>query len=240
MISIVIPIFNTAAYLEDCLDSLIAQTYADWEAILVDDASTDASAGIAESYCRKDARFRLIRQERNKGQSAARNRGMQLVKGEYLAFLDSDDTFEPDYLQTLVSHIGYADLLQTGYKRVTPCGAIVEEKCPTWRSRYTLTSPCMRLYRTQWIQDHKLTFPEGMIYEDVLFSARLWKEHPEIRVFHYTGYRYLVNPGSTTARQHDTRRIFRELHDLHIRYFQYNALRIRLRMHFLKEKIFRK
>jgi len=240
MISIVIPIYNTEQYLPHCLDSLLAQTFADWEAILVDDASTDGSLSIAQEYCRKDPRFRLLRQERNKGQSAARNRAMEVVKGEHLAFLDSDDTLLPDWLEMLYTHIGYADMIQTGYKRVTPDGTVLEEKCPSWRTRYTLTSPCMRLYRTQWIQDHRLSFPEGMIYEDVLFSARLWKERPEMRVFQYTGYLYLVNPASTTSRRHDTRRIFRELHDLHIRFFQYNALRIRLRLHFLKENIFRK
>lgn len=240
MISIVIPIYNTEAYLKRCLDSLLAQTVSDWEAILVDDGSTDRSAEIASEYCRADKRFRLIRQERNKGQSAARNRGMKEVSGEYLTFLDSDDSFLPDCLQTLLSHIGYADMLQTGYRRVTLEGKVIEEKCPSWRSRYTLTSPCMRLYRTQWLRDHRLTFPEGMIYEDVLFSARLWKEHPQMRVYRYTGYLYLVNPESTTSRKHDTRRIFKELHDLHIHYFQYNALRLRLRLHFIKQQIFRK
>lgn len=240
MVSIVIPIYNTAAFLGHCLDSLIAQTFVDWEAVLVDDASTDNSAEIAAEYCKKDSRFRLIRQECNKGQSAARNLGMTEINGEYLAFVDSDDRLQPDYLKTLISQIGDADLLQTGYKRVAADGKVVEEKCPSWQSRYTLTSPCMRLYRTQWLQNHRLTFTEGMIYEDVLFSAKVWKEQPKMRVYRYTGYRYLINPHSTTSRRHDTRRIFRELRELHIHYLQFNALRIRLHAHFIKQQIFRK
>lgn len=240
MVSIVIPIYNTAAFLRQCLDSLIAQTHADWEAILVDDASTDNSAEIAAEYCSMDSRFRLIRQAHNKGQSAARNLGMTEITGEYLAFVDSDDRLQPDYLETLISQIGDADLLQTGYKRVTADGKVLEEKCPTWRTRYTHTTPWARLYRTQWIQNHHLTFKEGMIYEDVLFSAKVWKEQPKMRVYRYTGYLYSVNPQSTTSQKHDTRRIFRELREQNIHLLQFNALRVRLRAYFIKGQIFRK
>lgn len=236
MVSIVIPIYNSAPYLSSCLESLLKQTISDWEAILVDDASTDESAQIAASYCQKDKRFHMLRQPHNKGQSAARNLGMQQVKGEHLLFLDSDDSLAPDYIEEMLRHIEDADLLQTGYRRVRLDGTITEEKCPTWHRRYVLTSPCMRLYRTAWLREKGILFEEGMIYEDVLFSARIWKEKPNIRVHHYTGYCYLINPHSTTSKQHDTTRIFHELKMLGIRPLQFNALRIRLRAHFIKEK----
>lgn len=237
MISIVIPIYNSANYLNRCLDSLQGQTYSDWEAVLVDDASTDDSLLIAQQYCQSDSRFTLIQQETNSGQSAARNKGMDHIQGDYLLFLDSDDSLEADCLEQLHCHIGRADLLQTGYKRVTIDGRIIEEKCPSWHRRYVLTSPCMRLYRTAWLKQQAIRFTEGMIYEDVLFSARIWRAKPVIEVYHYTGYLYLVNPHSTTSRSHDTSRIFRELRTLGIRPWQFNALLIRLRAHFIKESI---
>ena len=236
MVSIVIPIFNSAPYLSGCLASVSKQTIGDWEAILIDDASTDESAQIAASYCKQDQRFCLLQQPHNMGQSAARNLGMQHAKGEYLLFLDSDDRLSPDYIEQMLSHIGDADLLQTGYKRVSLDGTITEEKCPSWPRRYVLTSPCMRLYRTTWLREKGILFEEGMIYEDVLFSARIWKAKPKIRVHQYTGYLYLINPHSTTSEPHDTTRIFHELKKLGIHPFQFNALRIRLRAHFIKEK----
>lgn len=236
MVSIVIPIFNSAPYLSGCLASVSKQTIGDWEAILIDDASTDESAQIAASYCKQDQRFCLLQQPHNMGQSAARNLGMQHIKGEYLLFLDSDDRLSSDYIEQMLSHIGDADLLQTGYKRVSLDGTITEEKCPSWHRRYVLTSPCMRLYRTTWLREKGILFEEGMIYEDVLFSARIWKAKPKIRVHQYTGYLYLINPHSTTSEPHDTTRIFHELKKLGIHPFQFNALRIRLRAHFIKEK----
>ena len=237
MVSIVIPIFNSAPYLSGCLASVSKQTIGDWEAILIDDASTDESAQIAASYCKQDQRFCLLQQPHNMGQSAARNLGMQHVKGEYLLFLDSDDALAPDYIEQMLSHIGDADLLQTGYKRIRLDGTITEEKCPSWHRRYVLTSPCMRLYRTAWLREKGILFTEGMIYEDVLFSARIWKAKPKIRVHQYTGYLYLINPHSTTSEPHDTTRIFHELKKLGIHPFQFNALRVRLRAHFIKEKL---
>lgn len=237
MVSIVIPIFNSAPYLSGCLASVSKQTIGDWEAILIDDASTDESAQIAASYCKQDHRFCLLQQPHNMGQSAARNLGMQHVKGEYLLFLDSDDALAPDYLEVMLHHIEDADVLQTGYKRVSLDGTITEEKCPSWHRRYVLTSPCMRLYRTAWLREKGILFTEGMIYEDVLFSARIWKAKPKIRVHQYTGYLYLINPHSTTSEPHDATRIFHELKKLGIHPFQFNALRIRLRSHFIKEKL---
>lgn len=236
MVSIVIPIYNSAPYLSSCLESLLKQTVSDWEAIMIDDASTDESAQIAASYCEQDPRFTLLLQLHNMGQSAARNRGLQHVRGEYLLFLDSDDSLSPDYIEIMLRHIGDADLLQTGYKRVRLDGTNAEEKCPSWLRRYVLTSPCMRLYRTAWLREKGILFEEGMIYEDVLFSARIWKAKPKIRVHQYTGYCYRINPHSTTSKQHDTTRIFHELRTLGIHPLQFNALRIRLRAHFIKEK----
>lgn len=236
MVSIVIPIFNSAPYLSGCLASVSKQTIGDWEAILIDDASTDESAQIAASYCKQDQRFCLLQQPHNMGQSAARNLGMQHVKGEYLLFLDSDDALAPDYLEVMLHHIEDADVLQTGYKRIRLDGTITEEKCPSWHRRYVLTSPCMRLYRTTWLREKGILFEQGMIYEDVLFSARIWKAKPKIRVHQYTGYLYLINPHSTTSEPHDTTRIFYELRMLGLHPLQFNALRIRLRAHFIKEK----
>ncbi|WP_369824219.1 glycosyltransferase family 2 protein, partial [Kitasatospora sp. Root187] len=103
-LSVVVPIYNVERYLQECLDSIAAQTFEDFECVLVDDGSTDGSAAIAEAYAAKDTRFRLVQQE-NKGLGAARNTGWRhLAPGtEYLTFVDSDDTLPTGAYQLMVS-----------------------------------------------------------------------------------------------------------------------------------------
>lgn len=98
--SIIIPVYNVAPYLRECLDSVLAQTFSDWEAICVDDGSTDGSGAILDEYASKDSRFRVIHQQ-NAGVCAARNLGLSKVTGEWLLFLDSDDVFRDCALKVL-------------------------------------------------------------------------------------------------------------------------------------------
>lgn len=98
--SIIIPVYNVAPYLRECLDSVCAQTFAEWEAICVDDGSTDESGKILDEYAGRDRRFRVIHQK-NAGVSAARNAAIDVAGGEWLMFLDADDMIVPDALQFL-------------------------------------------------------------------------------------------------------------------------------------------
>lgn len=107
-LSIVLPVYNVAQYLPDCLNSLSAQTFTDWEAVLVDDGSTDFSGIICDSYSRKDGRFRVIHQE-NQGVSAARNAGIEAASAPLLSFIDPDDAISENFFSCLVG-----DLLDTG------------------------------------------------------------------------------------------------------------------------------
>lgn len=90
MVSIIIPVYNVEKYLHICLDSVLAQTYTDYEVILVNDGSKDDSGKICEEYVKRDKRFSLISQD-NKGLASARNTGIKAAKGKYIYFIDSDD-----------------------------------------------------------------------------------------------------------------------------------------------------
>ena len=99
-ISVIIPVYNVEKYLRECLDSVRAQTFMDWECICVDDGSTDSSPAILDEYAGKDSRFTIIKREHSNA-GACRNAGLDVAKGEYLSFLDSDDVFSPKMLEIM-------------------------------------------------------------------------------------------------------------------------------------------
>ena len=115
-ISIVAPMYNVSPYLRECLDSLLKQTFVDFEAILIDDGSPDDSGSIAEEYASKDSRFKVIHKN-NGGVSAARNDGLASAIGEYVFLLDSDDYLAADALEKLYNETdnGRIDVVLSDY-----------------------------------------------------------------------------------------------------------------------------
>ena len=104
LISIIVPIYNSENYIKKCLDSILAQTYSNLEVILIDDGSTDNSYNICKDYQKKDNRIVLL-QQKNAGVSRARNHGLEVAKGEYIGFVDSDDYIEPEMYEILLNSI---------------------------------------------------------------------------------------------------------------------------------------
>ena len=116
-ISVIIPVYNVEKYLRSCLDSLLNQTFKDLEFICIDDGSTDNSAHILYEYAQKDPRFTIM-QQKNQGQGVARNNGIQVAKGKYIAFVDPDDWVESNMFEILVKKIreSNAEIIQFNYK----------------------------------------------------------------------------------------------------------------------------
>lgn len=116
MISIIVPVYNVKPYLRSCLDSILSQSIADWELILVDDGSTDGSGEICEEYGSKDVRISVLHQE-NSGPAKARNQGLSHARGEFIAFVDSDDLLHCQYLESLLQVLQEqdADVVQSTY-----------------------------------------------------------------------------------------------------------------------------
>ena len=102
-LSVIVPIYNTEKYLRDCINSILAQTFADFELILVDDGSTDGSGAICDEYCQLDGRIIVIHQN-NGGVTAARKQGAEIAAGEYISFIDSDDWIEPNMYQDMLAN----------------------------------------------------------------------------------------------------------------------------------------
>lgn len=172
-VSVIVPVYNTAACLPRCLDSLLAQTFGDFEAILVDDGSTDESPAILSAYAEKDPRFLVVTRE-NGGLSAARNSGIRLARGEYLAFLDSDDAFDPAFLEKMAGKAKREklDLVLCAFTYVYPDGRRVSAPTRHHLSgepvrEYLLSEPMapVRLFRRALFQE--VAFREGIYYEDL-------------------------------------------------------------------------
>ena len=188
MVSIIIPVYNTACYLEDCLSAVSAQTFDDWECILVDDGSTDDSGKMCDSAASSDSRFKSVHQT-NAGVSAARNRGLAEASGEFICFIDSDDTVEINYVEALHSALvsSGAGLSVCGLKCKETSGTetiqvprreIVikldrsNEKRFVWLEKRNLFfGPCQKMYLKSLIDNFGLQFTEGLHYgEDLMFN----------------------------------------------------------------------
>ena len=130
-ISIVIPVYNVEKYLRECLDSLINQTFNDFEVICVNDGSKDSSLEILNEYAQKDIRFKVISQE-NGGSGSARNNGLSRAQGKYVQFLDGDDYFEPEMLEKLynLAEKHQADITVCSSRKVDDEGNITETRNP--------------------------------------------------------------------------------------------------------------
>ena len=196
LITVVVPVYNTAPWLKKCLDSICEQTYRHLEIICVDDGATGGTADILREYAARDERVKLILQQ-NKGVSAARNVALNMAHGEYFTGVDSDDYIMPHAYETLIPHLEQGpDILCYGvmgvdeqgndctndYMRV-PCSGVVEPSADIL-SR-TNGFFWNKLFRVELLREYHISFPEGMRYEDYMFiSERLKKPLSRIMVFH--------------------------------------------------------
>ncbi|MGK4581219.1 bifunctional glycosyltransferase/CDP-glycerol:glycerophosphate glycerophosphotransferase [Kitasatospora sp. HPMI-4] len=186
-LSVVVPIYNVERYLEECLDSIAAQTFSDFECVMVDDGSKDGSAAIAEAYAAKDARFRLVRQE-NQGLGAARNTGYRhICEGSaFLAFVDSDDTLPPSAYELMIGTLDEtgSDFATGNVLRFRAVGYYQSgghrKPFKETRLRTHITEiPSLVTDRTAWNKVYRRSFfdaagvlyPEGILYEDAPVSV---------------------------------------------------------------------
>ena len=187
LVSVIIPVYNARKYLDTCLDSLLGQSYAKLEIILVNDGSRDDSLALCRARAMQDARIVVVDQQ-NAGPGAARNAGIALAKGEYILFSDSDDIVLPGAVESLVRAMGEdCDVaialfeLCTDGKRTSVRGLIKEdllldkdeflERLSRWPGAYYYSALWNKLYRHENITTHQILFHTDMIWgEDCLFN----------------------------------------------------------------------
>ena len=213
-VSVVVPIYNVAEYLPKCVDSILAQTYSDFEVILVNDGSKDDSPAIAESYAEKDRRVRVVHKP-NGGLSDARNEGMKYASGTYISFIDSDDFIEPDMLEKCVQALQRADAdmvifdyyqyyQATGQKEVIANrfeeGTVYSLKDTPGLLTGIANAAWNKVYRRSLFTDSGIIYPWGCLYEDLGTTYRLLARAEKIVFVNQPLYDYLKDrPGNITG-----------------------------------------
>ena len=213
-ISIIVPVYKVEAYLRPCVDSILAQTFTDFELILVDDGSPDHSGAMCDEYAVRDSRVRVVHKA-NSGVSAARNTALDLAAGDYIACVDSDDQIAEDYLEKLFRALEReaADIAICGYTSIeekeagdlspTPEGlwekTTGKQLCMLMyqKPREINVAPWGKLYRRRFFEN--VRFPEGKVHEDQFVIPRIFYEASSVVVLHESLYRYRIRPGSITT-----------------------------------------
>lgn len=203
-ISIIIPVYNVEDYLHQCVDSVLAQTYRDFEVILVDDGSPDNCPRICDEYAQKDSRVHVIHQK-NSGVSAARNNGMKHAKGEWITFVDSDDWVSDDFLEQFHVDEDNADLIIQGleyydhrngqyFKKILINDCVIkgfaDKNYVSTNNVLGLGYPVAKAYHKSII-DKGLRFDVSISYhEDHIFVLKAYAVAAKIRLVNSIAYKY--------------------------------------------------
>lgn len=229
MVSVIVPVYNTATWLPRCLDSVCAQTYTNLEILCVDDGSTDATPDILAEYAARDPRIRIIRQA-NEGVSAARNKASAQARGEWVTYVDSDDWLQLDILEKVVSQITPAvDVISYGVVLEWEGGIVPEPGTNPYFTKHeeAVELPCTpesaahlnravwgKLWRRSVIEEHEVHSPVGLRHEDDAFFYFFMRHCRKIALCPAVGYHYLqrstsfMNSGHSPA---ETARIYEKV-----------------------------
>lgn len=214
LVSVIVPVYNVLQYLDQCIESIIVQTYKNLEIILVDDGSTDGSGERCEYWQEKDERVRAFHREK-KGLSAARNTGIDNSSGEYIAFVDPDDYIRPEMMAKLVNAAvsGGTKLAMCGYseeggkkwhrKKTTGAGIYSGREALSFlvNGQMSVTAWDKIYHKSIW---ENLRFPEGRVYEDTAVIPNIIAESDNITIIEDELYCYrIMRPGSITAELDD-------------------------------------
>ena len=217
LVSVIVPVYNVEKYLEKCLDSITRQTYENLEIILVDDGSTDDSGRMIDEYKKgtKDKRIRIIH-KKNGGLSSARNAGLELMKGEWVVFVDSDDYISRDFVETLYNLAikNNAEIATCSFESFSDDGSILK-KSPSWpngvmsgteaiNDMFANKRPayiCLSMFRAELFVKNDILFPEGREFEDIATRVKLLYFAKKVAFSNKRLYSYLIRGGSITGKK---------------------------------------
>lgn len=213
LVSVIVPIYNVEGYLDKCVESLLSQTYKHLEIILVDDGSTDKSGEMVDSYVSKYKNVRALH-KKNGGLSSARNAGIDVARGEWLVFVDSDDYVSSDYVSKLfdLAINNNADISTCSFEAFSDDNLKLKAS-PIWPDE-TLSGinamddmlqkmrpayVCLCMFRASLFKDNRVKFPEGREFEDVATKIKLLRYAKKVSFSNEKLYRYLIRKESITG-----------------------------------------
>ena len=201
MVSVIVPVYNAEKYLSQCIESLLSQTYKEFELILVDDYSSDNSVAVCLDWIKKDNRIKLHRMPQNSGPAKVRNVGMDLAEGDFYCFIDADDHVTPNYLECLLKKVEsyeadlvWCDFCEVSYndgiqrlshrnKKLQSNTILSQQELLQcfYCDQIGLGSMCTKMYRASFIEQNKLRLDEGRVRaEDWEFNLRTFICNPKV------------------------------------------------------------
>lgn len=200
--TVVVPVYNVEKYVKQCIESIIKQTFKNFELLIIDDCSTDNSMEIAEKISANDSRIKILYNDRNRGVGYTRNRGIDLAKGKYIMFTDSDDWIEPWTLQLLYDTFQDKDITSIcydGYTYIDSEQKVCKEKLTDNSEGFLTFTPdnicygsdyCLKAYTTESIREKNIYYPEGLNFEDGEFYYKYFALNPKTYILEEQLYYY--------------------------------------------------
>ena len=201
-VSLIVPVYNSEEYIGKCLDSILNQTYQNFEILVVNDGSKDNSWKIIEEYKSKYPDKIVAINQENKGVAVTRNESVRKANGEYIMFVDNDDFLDKDYIETFMKEAdeGNYDIIFGGYRRPNENGKIlktlklIDEE---W-AKFIIMAPWAKTYKKQFIIDNDINFLSINIGEDIYFNMKAILVAKNTKIIDYVGYNWFFNTKSVS------------------------------------------
>ena len=236
MISVIVPVYNAEKYLSRCIDSILAQSYKDFELLLIDDGSKDGSATICDNYAIKDSRVRVFHKA-NGGVSSARNLGLDNATGEWITFIDSDDYVESEYLKNFTQD---SDLSLQGYYNGDNMvryeeAFVYSEPGAEYLNKNYVYGPYCKLFRSKIIKLNNIRFDEDLSFgEDILFCLKYMLHAYDMHVSTYVGYHYVIYDNSLST----AKKSYKDIYDMYCKHIP--VFELILKNNYNRRKLLRK
>ena len=235
LFSVIMPVYNSEKYIRKAVDSILLQTYDNFEIILVDDASPDTSPQICDEYAQRYENIKCIHQKKNQGPSAARNTGLEYVSGEYVTFMDSDDYIDSDLFERVKASLDEngADCVAFGMREeyFNKDGKLSKVYEVTYGEEKRISSqdetraavirleektllgyPANKFYKTEFIRQKNLTFEKATLLEDLFFNIHYFEDIASINILNFAPYHYMKRINASV-----TNTFVKEYYSLHRR-----------------------
>ena len=218
-VSIIVPVYNSEKYLKRCIDSLLEQSYGDYEIICIDDCSLDGSLDILNEYKKEyPDKLKVIANEENHGQGRSRMKGVAISDGEYITFVDSDDYVSPSYIKRFM----YEEKVNN-YKYDVVIAGFTKDRAGKFKrfnviddewSLLTYPLAACKLYKKSFLTDNGIDFSSIRNGEDIFFSLSVYACNPVYKIIKYHGYYYFDNSQSTTRTLTEDKRLEKSVTDM--------------------------